>query len=141
VCVCVYVCVYICIFVCVLVSVHICDISAMSFLKYLFGKVSYQCKLLIICITGNGFLLFIFVVTMTNTLKLYDIITGEKVNIEVDVLAKMVERSLKGVYESNSSGSSASNDAAVAALTAKVSSLEAAIQSMQLSLSELLKAK
>jgi hypothetical protein len=89
---------------------------------------------------GDLFLQLIFVVTMTNILKLYDIIAGEKVNIEVDVLAKMVERSLKGVYES-SSGSSASNDAAVAALTAKVSSLEATIQSMQLSLSELLKSK
>lgn len=93
------------------------------------------------CNFGYGFLLFSFVVTMTNILKLYDIIVGEKVNIEVDVLAKMVERSLKGVYESSSSGSSASNDAAVAALTAKVSSLEATIQSMQLSLSELLKPK
>lgn len=78
---------------------------------------------------------------MTKILKSNDIIAGEKVNIEVDVLAKMVERSLKGVYESSSSGSSASNDAAVAALTEKVSSLEATIQSMQLSLTELLKSK
>ena len=68
---------------------------------------------------------------------MYHIIVGEKVNIEVDVLAKMVERSLKGVYDSSNTG----NDAEVAALTAKVLSLEDTIRSMQLTLSELVKSK
>lgn len=73
-------------------------------------------------------------------LKLYNIIVGEKVNIEVDVLAKMVERSLKGVYDSSNSGSNkGGSDAAVAALTAKVLSLEAIVQSMQATLNELVK--
>ena len=70
---------------------------------------------------------------------LHNIIAGEKVNIEVDVLAKMVERSLKGVYDSSNSGSSAVNDAAVTALTAKILSLEATVQSMQATINELVK--
>ena len=48
VCVCECLCVCVCVCVCVLVCVHICNISAMSFLNYFFGKVSYQFKLLII---------------------------------------------------------------------------------------------
>lgn len=71
---------------------------------------------------------------------MYNVIVGEKVNIEVDVLAKMVERSLKGVYDSSNSGSNTGgSDAAVAALTAKVLSLEATVQSMQATLNDLVK--
>lgn len=52
------------------------------------------------------------------------IILGEKVNIEVDVLAKMVERSLAGVYEGKGQSNS---DAVIAALEARVAKLEAAL--------------
>ena len=72
-------------------------------------------------------------------LILYYVIVGEKVNIEVDVLAKMVERSLKGVYDSSNSSSNTGNDAAVVALTAKVLLLEATVQSMQATLNDLVK--
>ena len=57
-------------------------------------------------------------------------------NIEVDVLAKMVERSLAGVYDAAAKSSS---DATVVALSAKVTQLEETVRSMQTTLDALMK--
>ena len=58
---------------------------------------------------------------------------GDKVNIEVDVLAKMVERSLAGVYDSNRSSSSQkggeNNDNS--ALTGEIADLKARVQVLE----------
>lgn len=74
---------------------------------------------------------FYFNIDLYQSILNYNVIliyikSGEKVNIEVDVLAKMVERSLAGVYEGKSS--SQSSDAVIAALEARVAKLEEALQ-------------
>ena len=53
----------------------------------------------------------------------------DKVNIEVDVLAKMVERSLSGVYENNSKN--ANSVETIAKLEERVELLESTILNMQ----------
>ena len=53
----------------------------------------------------------------------------DKVNIEVDVLAKMVERSLSGVYENNSKN--ANSVETIAKLEERVEALESTILKMQ----------
>ena len=53
----------------------------------------------------------------------------DKVNIEVDVLAKMVERSLSGVYENNSKY--ANSVETIAKLEERVEALESTILKMQ----------
>ena len=53
-------------------------------------------------------------------------VIGEKVNIEVDVLAKMVERSLAGITESSSS----SKEVEITLLKSKVASLERKVEKL-----------
>jgi uncharacterized protein YceH (UPF0502 family) len=53
---------------------------------------------------------------------------GERVNIEVDVLAKMVERSLQGVNAQQAA--SAPNNAVVEALAARVKALEEKVEQL-----------